>query len=94
MSRSSKKPPVVDERLQERIKKMIETGDKRVLKVWCRRAVITEEMVGFTIGVHNGKNHVPVYVTKPMVGHRLGEYAITRNFKGHRRPTERSTALT
>jgi len=94
MSRSSKKGPYVDEKLQDKIKEMMSSGIKRIIKVWCRRSSITEEMVGFTIAVHNGKNHIPVYVTKLMVGHKLGEYAPTRNFHGHRRPTERTAALT
>jgi small subunit ribosomal protein S19 len=92
MSRSSKKGPYVDQRLQKRIQEMAKTGKKRVLKVWCRSSSITEDMVGFTIAVHNGKNHVPVYITNQMIGHKLGEFAHTRIFRGHRRSTERSTA--
>lgn len=94
MSRSSKKGPYVDEKLQKKILAMIASNQKKVIKVWCRRSAVTEEMVGFTIAVHNGKNHIPVYVTKPMVGHKLGEFAPTRVFHGHRRPTERSSSLT
>ncbi len=94
MSRSSKKGQFVDEKLLEKIREMNASGQKRIIKVWCRRSAITDEMVGFTIAVHNGKNHIPVYVTKPMVGHKLGEYSHTRVFHGHRRPTERSSSLT
>ncbi len=94
MSRSSKKGQFVDEKLLEKIREMNASGQKRIIKVWCRRSSITDEMVGFTIAVHNGKNHIPVYVTKPMVGHKLGEYSHTRVFHGHRRPTERSSSLT
>lgn len=94
MSRSSKKGPFIDEKLLEKIKEMNTSGQKRIIKVWCRRSSITDEMVGFTIAVHNGKNHIPVYVTKPMIGHKLGEYAHTRVFHGHRRPSDRSTSLT
>jgi len=94
MSRSSKKGPYVDEKLLKKILAMKESGKKRIIKVWCRASSITEDMVGFTIAVHNGKNHIPVYVTNQMIGHKLGEIAPTRNFRGHRRPTERSSALT
>jgi len=94
MSRSSSKGPFVDEKLLKKVQEMNASGQKRIIKVWCRLSVITEDMIGFTIAVHNGKNHIPVYVTKPMVGHKLGEYAPTRVFHGHRRPTERSSALT
>jgi small subunit ribosomal protein S19 len=79
----------VDSRLLEKIRKMNERGEKRVLKVWCRRSTITEEMIGHTIAVHNGKTHIPVYITPDMVGHKLGEFAPTRTFHGHRTPTAR-----
>ncbi len=92
MSRSSKKGPYVDQKLLKKVADMTASGKKRVIKVWCRSSSITEEMVGYTIAVHNGKNHVPVYITNQMIGHKLGEFAHTRNFRGHRRPTERSTA--
>lgn len=92
MGRSKKKGPYVDEKLLKRIREMNEKGVKKIIKVWCRRSTITEEMVGHTIAVHNGKNHIPIYITKAMVGHKLGEFAFTRNFRSHNRPTERSTA--
>lgn len=82
MSRSSKKGPYVNERLLARIMKL-RAGDKTVLKTWDRACSITPEMVGFTIGVHNGKTHVPVYVIENMVGHRLGEFSPTTKFTRH-----------
>jgi small subunit ribosomal protein S19 len=83
----------VDPKLRKRIDEMNRRGEKRVIKTWCRACVIIPDMVGHTIAVHNGKKHVPVYITEQMVGHRLGEFAPTRTFKGHGNPTERSTAL-
>ncbi|MFA5131305.1 MAG: 30S ribosomal protein S19 [Patescibacteria group bacterium] len=82
MSRSSKKGPYINLRLINKIKDL-KPGDKTVLKVWDRAATITPEMVGFTLGVHNGKTHIPVYVVENMVGHRLGEFSQTRKFVGH-----------
>lgn len=82
MARSLKKGPFVDERLLARVKKL-KPGDKTVVKTWSRDATITPDMVGFTIGVHNGKTHVPVYVVENMVGHKLGEFALTRKFTRH-----------
>ena len=82
MSRSSKKGPYINLRLVNRIKKA-KPGDKTVIKVWDRAATVTPEMVGFTLGVHNGKNHLPVYIVENMVGHRLGEFAPTRKFVVH-----------
>uniref|UniRef100_A0A7C4XS77 Small ribosomal subunit protein uS19 n=1 Tax=Caldisericum exile TaxID=693075 RepID=A0A7C4XS77_9BACT len=79
----------VDPKLLEKIRKMNEKGEKKVIKVWCRRSTITEEMVGHTIAVHNGKTHIPVYIVPDMVGHKLGEFAVTRTFHGHRAPTAR-----
>ena len=83
MSRSVKKGPYVEERLMQRIKTMNESGDKKVLKTWSRSSTIFPEFVGHTIAVHDGRKHVPVYVTEDMVGHKLGEFAPTRTFKGH-----------
>jgi len=83
VSRSSKKAPFVQPRLLARIQAMNEAGDKKVLKTWSRASVIYPEMVGHTIAVHDGRKHVPVYVTESMVGHRLGEFSPTRTFKGH-----------
>ncbi|MGQ9473308.1 MAG: 30S ribosomal protein S19 [Candidatus Caldatribacteriaceae bacterium] len=93
MGRSSKKGPYVDQKLRRKIDEMNKRGEKRVIKTWCRACVIIPDMVGHTVAVHNGKKHVPVYITEQMVGHRLGEFAPTRTFKGHGNPTERSTAL-
>ncbi len=83
MSRSSKKGPFVEERLLQRIERMNETGEKRPLRTWSRTSTVFPEMVGHTIAVHNGKAHMPVFVTESMVGHKLGEFAPTRMFRGH-----------
>ena len=83
MSRSIKKGPFVEAKLFARIEEMNAQGEKRVLKTWSRASTIFPQFVGHTIAVHNGKNHVPVYVTEDMVGHKLGEFAPTRTFKGH-----------
>jgi small subunit ribosomal protein S19 len=83
MSRSLKKAPYVEERLFNRIVAMNEKGEKKVLKTWSRSSTIFPEFVGHTIAVHDGKKHVPVYVVEDMVGHKLGEFAPTRTFKGH-----------
>ena len=83
MSRSSKKKPFVQEKLLKRIEKMNETGEKEVLKTWSRASTIYPQMVGHTIAVHDGRKHVPVYITEEMIGHKLGEFAPTRTFKGH-----------
>lgn len=82
MARSLKKGPYVDEKLLNKIKKM-KAGDKTVIKTWSRGCTITPEMTGFTFGVHNGKDHIPVFVTEDMVGHKLGEFAPTRKFVRH-----------
>ncbi|MDI6601276.1 MAG: 30S ribosomal protein S19 [Thermoanaerobacteraceae bacterium] len=83
MSRSVKKGPFVNERLLARIIEMNKTGDKKVLRTWSRSSTIVPEMVGHTIAVHDGRKHVPVYITEDMVGHKLGEFAPTRTFRGH-----------
>ncbi len=83
MSRSIKKGPFVEAKLFARIEDMNAKGEKRVLKTWSRSSTIFPQFVGHTIAVHNGRNHVPVYVTEDMVGHKLGEFAPTRTFKGH-----------
>ena len=93
MSRSLKKGPYVDEKLLKRIEVMNEANDKKVIKTWSRASTIYPQMVGHTIAVHDGKKHVPVYITEEMVGHKLGEFAPTRTYKGHGGHTERSTAL-
>ena len=83
MSRSLKKGPFVQPRLLSRIQTMNEAGEKKVIKTWSRSSTIFPEMVGHTIGVHDGRKHVPVYVTESMVGHKLGEFSPTRTFRGH-----------
>ncbi len=83
MSRSLKKGPFVNEKLLARIEEMNAANDKKVIKTWSRSSTIFPQMVGHTIAVHDGKKHVPVYITEDMVGHRLGEFAPTRNFRGH-----------
>ena len=83
MSRSIKKGPLFEAKLYKRISEMNEKGEKRVLKTWSRASTIFPEFVGHTIAVHDGRKHVPVYVTEDMVGHKLGEFAPTRTFKGH-----------
>lgn len=93
MSRSIKKGPYVDEKLMEKIQKMNKKGDKKIIKTWSRRSTIFPEMVGHTIAVHDGRKHVPIYITEDMVGHKLGEFAPTRTFRGHGAHTERSTSL-
>jgi len=83
MSRSLKKGPYVDEKLLAKIEKMNETDSKEAIKTWSRASTIYPQMVGHTIAVHDGRRHVPVYVTEDMVGHKLGEFAPTRLFRGH-----------
>ncbi|MGN0795444.1 MAG: 30S ribosomal protein S19 [Christensenellales bacterium] len=83
MSRSLKKGPFVDERLLKRIQAMNDSGEKRPVKTWSRSSTIYPDMVEHTIAVHNGRTHVPVYITSEMVGYKLGEFAPTRTFKGH-----------
>ena len=83
MSRSSKKKPFIEERLLKRIEAMNESGTKQVLKTWSRASTIYPQMVGHTIAVHDGRKHVPVYISEEMIGHKLGEFAPTRTFKGH-----------
>lgn len=83
MSRSLKKQPYVEERLYTRVKAQMDTTDKKVIKTWSRASTIYPEFVGQTIAVHDGRKHVPVYCTEEMVGHKLGEFAPTRTFKGH-----------
>ena len=82
MSRSLKKGPYVNPRILKKIQ-ALKQGDKTIIKVWDRACVITPEMVGFTIGVHNGKQHIPVFIVENMVGHRLGEFSPTKKFTGH-----------
>ena len=83
MSRSIKKGPFVDHHLQGKVEAARATSDKRPIKTWSRRSTITPDFVGLTIAVHNGRLHIPVYISENMVGHKLGEFAMTRTFKGH-----------
>jgi len=83
MSRSLSKGPYVDEKLLKKIRKLLENGEKKPIKTWARRSTITPEMVGFTLEIHDGRKHVPIYITESMVGHKLGEFAPTRTFRGH-----------
>ncbi len=93
MSRSLKKGPFVDLHLLEKVEVMNRAGDRKVVKTWSRRSTVVPEMVGHTIAVHNGRKFVPVYITENMVGHKLGEFAPTRQFKGHTTRTEKAAAM-
>ena len=83
MARSIKKGPFVDAHLLKKVDAVRGSNDKRPIKTWSRRSTVLPEMIGFTIAIHNGKNHIPVLVNENMVGHKLGEFALTRTFKGH-----------
>ena len=83
MPRSLKKGPFVDDHLMKKVDAAVESGSKNVIKTWSRRSVITPDFIGLTFAVHDGRKHVPVYVTEAMVGHKLGEFAPTRTFRGH-----------
>lgn len=83
MSRSTKKGPFVQPKLLERVIDMNEKGEKRILKTWSRSSTIFPQMIGHTIAVHDGRKHVPVYISEDMVGHKLGEFALTRTYRGH-----------
>ncbi len=90
MSRSLKKGPFIDTPLLEKVETMNRGGEKKVIKTWSRRSTVVPEMVGHTLAVHNGKKFVPVYITENMVGHKLGEFAPTRQFRGHTTKTEKA----
>ncbi len=94
MSRSTKKGPYVDQKLFKKITGMNDSGNKQVIKAWCRASTIVEEMVGHTIAVHDGRKHLPIYITEAMVGHKLGEFAPTRTFRGHRTAGDKRGAKT
>lgn len=85
MPRSLKKGPFVDGHLERKINAAKASGDKKVIKTWSRRSTVTPDMIGVTLAVHNGNKFIPVYVTENMVGHKLGEFALTRTFKGHKK---------
>jgi small subunit ribosomal protein S19 len=93
MSRSLKKGPYVEPRLLARVQTMNKNNQKQVMKTWSRASVIFPDFIGHTIAVYNGRKHIPVFISENMVGHRLGEFAPTRNYRGHGRHTERSTSL-
>ncbi|MGA0288270.1 MAG: 30S ribosomal protein S19 [Pseudohongiellaceae bacterium] len=83
MPRSLKKGPFIDLHLMKKVQAAVDNNDKRPIKTWSRRSMISPEMIGLTIAVHNGRQHVPVFVSEDMVGHKLGEFALTRTYKGH-----------
>ena len=93
MPRSLKKGPFVDDHLLKKVDALNEKGSKTVIKTWSRRSTIIPDMLGHTIAVHDGRKHVPVYISESMVGHKLGEFAPTRTFRTHGHHTERSTSL-
>jgi small subunit ribosomal protein S19 len=93
MSRSTKKGPAVDAKLQKKAEAVNRSGQKAVIKTWARWSTVLPEMVGLTIAVHDGRRHVPVYITENMVGHKLGEFAPTRTFRGHVARAERVTRV-
>jgi len=83
MPRSIKKGPFIDQHLEKKVLEAIEVNNKRPIKTWSRRSMISPDMIGLTIAVHNGRQHIPVFITEDMVGHKLGEFSPTRTFKGH-----------
>jgi small subunit ribosomal protein S19 len=90
MSRSIKKGPALDANLIKKVDAVNASGEKTIIKTWARWCTITPEMVGLTIGVHDGRRHVPIFITENMVGHRLGEFAVTRTFRGHGDKSEKA----
>ena len=93
MSRSLKKGPFIDAKLLKKVEVAARTNNRGVIRTWSRPSMIMPEMVGMTIAVHDGRRHVPVFITENMVGHRLGEFALTRTFRGHAGRSERTTAV-
>ena len=93
MSRSAKKGPAVDAKLMKKVEAIIRSGQKTVIKTWARSSTVMPQMVGLTIGVHDGRRHVPVLITENMVGHKLGEFASTRTFRGHVTKGERAARV-
>jgi len=93
MSRSIKKGPAIDAKLLKKVEMLSRSGQKAVIKTWSRSSTILPEMVGLTIGVHNGRRHVPIYIIENMVGHKLGEFALTRTFRGHSSRAEKTTRI-
>ena len=93
MSRSVKKGPFIDAKLLKKVEVVIRSGQKAVIKTWARSSTILPQMVGLTIGVHDGRRHVPIFITENMVGHKLGEFAATRTFRGHVARSEKTTQI-
>ena len=93
MSRSLKKGPFVDDHLMKKVDAQKDNEEKTVIKTWSRRSTIFPEMIGYTIAVHDGRKHVPVYVTEDMVGHKLGEFALTRSYRGHGKDAEKRSRV-
>jgi len=93
MSRSTKKGPAIDAKLLKKVEMLRRSEQKAIIKTWARSSTILPEMVGFTIGVHDGRRHVPIFITEDMVGHKLGEFAATRTFRGHIASTEKTTQV-
>ncbi|MFH1640198.1 MAG: 30S ribosomal protein S19 [Chloroflexota bacterium] len=93
MSRSAKKGPTIDPKLLKKVEMVSRSGEKTVIKTWSRASTIFPIMVGLTIGVHDGRRHVPIFITENMVGHRLGEFALTRTFRGHSTRVEKTTSV-
>jgi small subunit ribosomal protein S19 len=93
MSRSIKKGPAIDAKLLKKVDALNRSGQKAVIKTWARWSTILPQMVGLTVGVHDGRRHVPIYITENMVGHKLGEFALTRTFRGHSSRAEKTTQV-
>ncbi len=93
MPRSLKKGPFIHPSLLKKVTQMNAAGERKVIKTWSRASIVMPEMIGHTIGVHDGRKHIPIFITENMVGHKLGEFAPTRHFRGHGHHTERSSAL-
>jgi len=93
MSRSTKKGPAIDAKLLKKVEALNRSGEKAVIRTWSRWSTILPQMVGLTIGVHDGRRHVPIYITEDMVGHNLGEFALTRTFRGHSSRAEKTTQV-
>lgn len=93
MSRSVKKGPYIDAKLMKKVEAVIKSGQKAVIKTWSRSSTILPQMVGLTVGVHDGRRHVPIFITENMVGHKLGEFALTRIFRGHVSRSERASQV-
>ncbi len=93
MSRSTKKGPAIDAKLLKKVEMLRRSGQKAVIKTWARSSTILPEMVGLTIGVHDGRRHVPIFIIEDMVGHKLGEFALTRTFRGHASRGEKTTMV-